>query len=105
MSGTRRAQEATRGRPLGHMESIDGRMTPGAKLKHGDVRPIAEKTGDLVIVPDASTVAGFLERVAERATWSTVISATCADNECVHGRLPHDSTDPCGCWPQEREAA
>jgi hypothetical protein len=21
--------------------------------------------------------------------------------ECAHGRLPHDSTPPCGCWPQE----
>jgi hypothetical protein len=24
-----------------------------------------------------------------------------ADNECKHGRLPGDSTEPCGCWPQE----
>lgn len=24
-----------------------------------------------------------------------------ADNECRHGRLPGDSTEPCGCWPGE----
>lgn len=24
-----------------------------------------------------------------------------ADNECGHGRLPFDSTEPCGCFPQE----
>ena len=24
-----------------------------------------------------------------------------ADHECEHGRLPFDSTPPCGCWPQE----
>lgn len=24
-----------------------------------------------------------------------------ADNECRHGRLPGDRTQPCGCWPQE----
>lgn len=24
-----------------------------------------------------------------------------ADNECAHGRLPTDTTPPCGCWPQE----
>lgn len=25
-----------------------------------------------------------------------------ADFECSHGRLPHDRTPVCGCWPQER---
>lgn len=24
-----------------------------------------------------------------------------ADYECRHGRLPHDRTPPCGCWPGE----
>jgi hypothetical protein len=24
-----------------------------------------------------------------------------ADHECEHGRLPLDSTPPCGCWPEE----
>jgi hypothetical protein len=24
-----------------------------------------------------------------------------ADHECRHGRLPHDRTPPCGCWPEE----
>lgn len=24
-----------------------------------------------------------------------------ADFECEHGRLPHDQTPPCGCWPNE----
>ena len=24
-----------------------------------------------------------------------------AAQECRHGRLPHDKTDPCGCWPGE----
>jgi hypothetical protein len=24
-----------------------------------------------------------------------------ADHECRHGRLPFDSTPPCGCWPEE----
>lgn len=23
------------------------------------------------------------------------------DNECTHGRLPHDGTRRCGCWPEE----
>jgi hypothetical protein len=23
------------------------------------------------------------------------------DNECRHGRLPRDTTPPCGCWPSE----
>lgn len=25
-----------------------------------------------------------------------------ADHECEHGRLPGDSTEPCGCWGPER---
>jgi hypothetical protein len=24
-----------------------------------------------------------------------------AVNECKHGRLPGDKSEPCGCWPQE----
>jgi len=24
-----------------------------------------------------------------------------ADDECEHGRLPNDRSDPCGCFPQE----
>lgn len=27
-----------------------------------------------------------------------LITALDADNECRHGRLPHDSTPECGCW-------
>lgn len=26
-----------------------------------------------------------------------------ADNECKHGRLPGDRTDPCGCWPGDAD--
>ena len=26
-----------------------------------------------------------------------------AAGECRHGRLPHDTTTPCGCFPQETE--
>lgn len=26
-----------------------------------------------------------------------------ADNECPHGRLPGDKSDPCGCWIQEAQ--
>lgn len=25
-----------------------------------------------------------------------------ASNECVHGRIAGDRTEPCGCWPQEK---
>lgn len=27
--------------------------------------------------------------------------ARCPEDECKHGRLPHDRTAPCGCWPIE----
>jgi hypothetical protein len=27
-----------------------------------------------------------------------------ADHECRHGRLPFDSTPPCGCWTEEGAA-
>lgn len=27
-----------------------------------------------------------------------------ADLECRHGRLPHDRTPACGCWPQDGAA-
>ena len=27
-----------------------------------------------------------------------------ADHECRHGRLPFDSTPPCGCWAEEGAA-
>ena len=26
------------------------------------------------------------------------------DLECRHGRMPGDSSPPCGCWPQENTA-
>lgn len=28
-----------------------------------------------------------------------------ADNECVHGRLPGDTTPVCGCWQTEKQHA
>lgn len=37
------------------------------------------------------------------AAVQTFIDLTSVDNECAHGRLPFDSSDPCGCWPLDLE--
>lgn len=41
--------------------------------------------------------------VAGRAR--ALIDATSADNECVHGKLPGDAVQTCGCWRAAAERA
>lgn len=57
----------------------------------------------------APTPSAFAERYARlQRAWGCPIEAgsigRLADNECKHDRLAHDSTPPCGCWPEESVA-